>query len=398
MLLKRLLFNLSNSAKILPAFSANRMLSVRVDNATSTGAQRVVFHGPKKLLQTEIAGIPEIGEGEILGKIRAATICGSDLHTIIGRRQEPVPSILGHEGVVEVIGHKCPHSDLNVGDRLTFTVADFCHTCERCESDLPQKCFSLFKYGHADMDSGTGWNGCYATHLVIRKGTHIVKLPDNVPDQIGATLNCALASMTNAVEPLMNLGNLAEKREENKNKTVLVQGAGLLGVYSCALFKEAGYGKIYCYDVHPERLKIAEKFGAVSLNGDKNEEQILKDNSVDTVMEVSGVKKVFPEGMRVIKPGGFYTFVGLVHPNSQLDVTAEQIIRKCLTFRGIHNYGPRHLEQAVEFLSNTVDKYPYDELVSPSFDLDQMNEAVELALSKKYLRVCVEPGGGKVNH
>ena len=54
-------------------------------------------------------------------------------------------SILGHEGVVEVIEHKCPHNDLNVGDRLTFTIADFCHDCERCESDLPQKCFSLFK-------------------------------------------------------------------------------------------------------------------------------------------------------------------------------------------------------------------------------------------------------------
>ena len=73
------------------------------------------------------------------------------------------------------------------------------------------------------MDSGTGWNGCYATHIVIRKGTHTVKLPDNVPDQIGATLNCALASMTNAVEPLMDLGNLEAKQEENKKKTVLVQ-------------------------------------------------------------------------------------------------------------------------------------------------------------------------------
>lgn len=73
------------------------------------------------------------------------------------------------------------------------------------------------------MDNGTGWNGCYATHLVIREGTHIVKLPDNIPDKIGATLNCALASMTNAVEPLMNLGNLAEKWEENQKKTVLVQ-------------------------------------------------------------------------------------------------------------------------------------------------------------------------------
>ena len=52
----------------------------------------------------------------------------------------------------------------------------------------------------------------------------------------------------------------------------------------------------------------------------------------------------------------------------------------------------------MDFLSKTVDKYPYDELVSPSFDLDHVNEAVELALSKKYLRVCVEPEMGKVQN
>ncbi|XP_028410406.1 uncharacterized protein LOC114533030 [Dendronephthya gigantea] len=370
------------------------MLSVLA--ATSTEGQRVIFHGPNTVLETEFAGLPELREGEILGKMKAATICGSDLHTIIGRRTEPVPSILGHEGVVEVVDHKCSHEKVQIGDRLTFTVADSCHSCERCESDLTQKCFSLFKYGHADMSSGTGWNGCYATHIVLRKGTHIVKLPDNVDDKIGATLNCAFASMTNAVEPLMDLHNLEKKREANKKKSVLVQGAGLLGIFSCALFREAGYEKIYCYDVHTERLKMAEKFGAVSLNGANQEEEKLQDNSIDTVMEVSGVKNVFPKGMRVIKPGGFYTFVGLVHPDSKLELTAEQIIRKCLTIRGIHNYGPRHLEQAVDFLSDTVDKYPYDELVSPSFDLDQINEAVKLALSKKYLRVCVEPGVGKL--
>lgn len=88
---QRLLFSLSGSVKILPAFSSNRMLTTLTDNATSTMAQRVLFYGPKKLLEGEIATLPEIGEGEILGKVRAATICGSDLHTIIGRRQEPVP-------------------------------------------------------------------------------------------------------------------------------------------------------------------------------------------------------------------------------------------------------------------------------------------------------------------
>ena len=58
---------------------------------------------------------------------------------------------------------------------------------------------------------------------------------------------------------------------------------------------------------------------------------------------------------------------------------------------GIHNYGPRHLEQAVQFLSDTIDKYPYHELVSQPFDLPELEEAVKLALTKKYLRVCVEP-------
>ena len=92
-LLKRLLFQLSNSAKVLPsAFLPSRMLSANIsDAATSTAAQRVIFHGPKMRLESEFAAIPEIEEGEILGKITAATICGSDLHTIIGRRQEPVP-------------------------------------------------------------------------------------------------------------------------------------------------------------------------------------------------------------------------------------------------------------------------------------------------------------------
>ena len=91
MVLKTLLFNLSSSAKIFPRFSLSRMLSVLSDNATSTTAQRVIFHGPNKVLETEVAQVPEIEEGEILGRIRAATICGSDLHTIIGRRKEPVP-------------------------------------------------------------------------------------------------------------------------------------------------------------------------------------------------------------------------------------------------------------------------------------------------------------------
>ena len=64
-----------------------------MSSASSTGGRRVVFQGPsaERLLETEYAKLPDIEEGEILGKIKAATICGSDLHTILGKRQEPFP-------------------------------------------------------------------------------------------------------------------------------------------------------------------------------------------------------------------------------------------------------------------------------------------------------------------
>ncbi len=121
-LLKRLLFNLSNSAKILPALSTGRLLSVLADNATSTEAQRVVFNGPNELLESEIADVPEIEEGEILGKVRAATICGSDLHTIIGRRQEPVPRYIKIFILCIVLWdvNKRAIAILNQGDLMVF--------------------------------------------------------------------------------------------------------------------------------------------------------------------------------------------------------------------------------------------------------------------------------------
>ena len=73
------------------------------------------------------------------------------------------------------------------------------------------------------MGDGTGWNGCYATHIVIRKGTHVVKLPENIPSNLAAPINCALGTMVNALSSLVNFENIAEQRNANESKSVLVQ-------------------------------------------------------------------------------------------------------------------------------------------------------------------------------
>ena len=94
---------------------------------------------------TESIRIPEIKEGEVLGKILAATICGSDLHTLSGKRQEAFPSVLGHEGVIEIVESRRPFCDLRRGDRASFHIADCCRKCILCLSGVQQKCKQLFK-------------------------------------------------------------------------------------------------------------------------------------------------------------------------------------------------------------------------------------------------------------
>lgn len=84
--------------------------------------------------------------------------------------------------------------------------------------------------------------------------------------------------------------------------------------------------------------------------------------------------------------------VGMVHPCTNLSLTGEHIIRKCLTLKGIHNYHWKHLEQAVEFLHRTIGKYPYDYTLAPKrFSLEQLPNAIDYAKRKEFPRVCIRP-------
>ena len=135
--------------------------------------ERHIFNGHKSSPMFEMEKriqLPELEEGEVLVKVRAATICISDIHTVTGARIEPTPrwndfesskpdpkrtfilnlnskSVLGHEACVEIVDHKRDKSvfTLQKGDRATFSIADSCGECEFCQNDLSQKCVKLFK-------------------------------------------------------------------------------------------------------------------------------------------------------------------------------------------------------------------------------------------------------------
>lgn len=350
-------------------------------------------------------------EGEVLVRLECATICGSDLHTVDGKRIEPTPLVLGHEGVgvVEAMGSDIfsgsrPRKSawkVKEGTRVTFSVADSCGICPECTSHkLPQKCVKLMKYGHAPMHDGTGLNGTYATHILLRRGTHLVPLPNKVSSRAASPLNCALATVCNSLdmERLPRYGN---------NNSAVVQGAGLLGMYAVAwLKKRVGMEHVFCLDTVLERLRVAEGFGAIPIlvknteNGDETVAEVSQrkkmifeicPGGVDVVVEMTGARSVLSEGVSLLRNGGHYAFCGMVHPNSSLkSLTGEQLIRKCLTIRGAHNYAPWHLDEAVRFLDEFYEALPFESVLQPgSFRLDQLNEAFEEAFRGEYCRVVL---------
>ena len=356
-----------------------------------------MFFGPASPLVIQPFEIPRhIEPGAALCTVRMSTICGSDLHTISGRRNEPTPIILGHEIMGDVVSlgeglNQDGFGDgLKMGDRVTWPVLAACGGCFYCTRRLPQKCEHLRKYGHMSCRDWPHLTGGYAEYIYLFPGTQIFRIPDTVSDAVATPANCALSTVINAVETI----------GLDPGETVLIQGAGMLGLNLVALAADAGAGKVIVTDVNPRRLELAAGFGAdtcidVGAMEEKEVVQLLREETggfgVDVAFEVCGDVAAVRLAVEALRIGGRYLIAGLVVPGSHLGIDGNQVVRKCLTLKGIHNYRPDHLGTALHFLERTAGRFPYEGLVGRSFPLAEINDAVAVAASGDCPRVAIRP-------
>uniref|UniRef100_T1IX41 Alcohol dehydrogenase-like N-terminal domain-containing protein n=1 Tax=Strigamia maritima TaxID=126957 RepID=T1IX41_STRMM len=224
---------------------------------------RVVFVGASKKpsFVTETCPLPtiiDLVDGEVLLKIRLATICTADLDTLDGKWTKPIPSVMGHEGVGEVLVSK--RLDLVLGDRVVFSTGSACESCVVCRRNLPVPCATGIQYGHgALLSSPAKLSGTLASHLILRKGTHVIKIPPHVKDTVACTVNCPLSTMVNVVDTaLSRLNGCGEK------KIAVIQGINIFAIYGCLLLKEvAGFNEVYLTDQSMEQQKLATLFGGI---------------------------------------------------------------------------------------------------------------------------------------
>lgn len=314
-----------------------------------------VWTGGSEIDMVELP-MPALGEGEALIRITTATVCGSDRHTISGRRESPHPSVLGHEGVGVVVALgagpaplRTDGAALDVNDRVVWGVTIACGECDRCRAGATAKCRTVRKVGHESFDSGWSLSGTYASHIVLPKGSTITAVPAELSDAAAAPAGCATATVAAAVE---RAGLLSGRR-------VLVIGAGMLGLTAVALTLEAGAAHVTIVDPDLHRRTLATEYGATkSLDITDALPQL------DAIFDFSGHAPSVERAVRSLDVGGTVVLVGSVMPGPALCLDPERIVRDWLTVRGVHNYEPRHLQQAVDFLCRTSPRLPWASLVA----------------------------------
>ncbi|MGC8643241.1 MAG: zinc-binding dehydrogenase [Isosphaeraceae bacterium] len=359
----------------------------------SKSSRALVFHGPALPLELREFPTPVPQGAEVLVEVIACTLCASDLHTIQGRRQEPVPTVLGHEilGRIVAFGPDAPRRDaagrpLERGDRVTWTIVASCGRCFPCQRGLPQKCEHKVKYGHEALAPRRELTGGLAEHCLLAPGSAIFRVPDRLPDEVACPANCATATVAGVIEAV---GELADR-------IVLVSGCGMLGVTAAAWASTWSGCTVIACDLKPDRRGLARSFGAGCVVAPDELEMCVSEltggHGVDVAIELTGLPDAFDNLYPLVRLGGTIVLVGATYPARAVSLVMEDLVRRCLTIRGLHNYAPRHLGAAIDFLDSHVE-FPFASVVAGWHALECVPEAVARALRPDILRLGVRPSG-----
>ncbi len=349
-----------------------------------------VYHGTPGAISLQTIATPRPSTSEILVTVEACTLCGSDLHSFEGRRAVPVPTVLGHEivGRIAEFGPQAPRTDLSgqplaVGDRVVWAVVASCGRCSNCLRDLPQKCEHAVKYGHEAFRPGYELLGGLADHCLLTPGTAIVRAPANVSLNTISPASCATSTIAAAMETAGAV----------KDLVVCITGGGLLGLTAAAMCRMQSAAAVVLCDVNPERRSRAAAFGATHTVPPEQLPDVLRQltggRGADVAIEVSGAPAAFQTLWPLLRIGARFVLVGAVFPATPVSFSMDTLVRRNLSVSGVHNYGPRHLLQAVRFLESAESRFPFASLVSDWFPLSETPAALTAAMNPACIRIGV---------
>ena len=362
-------------------------------------AKAVVLKEFDAPLETQTFPLVTLRAGEVRVRIKAAGVCGSDVHMWRGEDpRTPLPMILGHEGVGEVAeinGRKRGlfGRELKEGDLVLWERGVMCGDCYFCTiKKQPSLCPSRRTYGISfSCAEPPHLLGCYSEYLHLRAGHAMIKVDLGVAPEVLVPATCSGATAAHAVE----LSGL------DPGDFALVIGPGPVGLFALAQLLDAGAGEVWVAGTgaDAERLKMAVEFGAantLNVEGMSPDDirACLMDKTrgvgVNVIMDCTGYAPVVNRWIDLTAPGGTYSIPGIATPQSEISLELfKSIARKNVRLQGVWVSDTSHLWRAANLVASK--RYPFERLITHKFPLEQATEALKVTESKESVKAVLLP-------
>ena len=324
---------------------------------------------------------PAAGDDDVLIRIRACGICGSDVHGFTGKTGRRIPPlIMGHEaaGIVERLGKNV--SDFKKGDRVCFDSTVYCNKCEACRAGLFNRCDERQVLGVSVPAFKR--HGAFAEFVAVPWW-----IVSKIPEQL-SFVNAAL------LEPASIGTHAANRAPISNNDTVVVIGAGTIGLFILQGAKLRGAAKVIAVDINEYRLDLAKKIGADRLinplESDLSEAilQETEGKGANVTLEAVGYAKTFADAVSITRMGGHIVAVGNLEKKAEFDL--QQLVAKEHTFIGSYA-SSGEFRDCIELVASG--KINVEPLISDVLPLEQGPDAFDrlLKAEENLLKIVLEP-------
>jgi len=306
---------------------------------------------------------PEVGHNDLLIKIRKTAICGTDMHIYNwdewSQNTIPVPMVVGHEYVGEVVGMGQEVKGFEIGDRVSGEGHITCGHCRNCRAGRRHLCRNT---------EGVGVNrpGAFAEYLVI-PAFNAFKIPHNISDELASIFD----PFGNAVHTALSFDLVGED--------VLITGAGPIGIMAAAVAKHVGARHVVITDINPYRLALAEKMGATRAVDVSKEDlkDVMNDlgmtEGFDVGLEMSGVPVALRDMLNKMNHGGKVAMLGI--PPSDVAIDWNQVIFKGLVIKGI--YGREMFETWYKMASLLQSGLDLSPIITHTYSVDDFQKGFD---------------------
>ncbi|MEQ4676744.1 L-threonine 3-dehydrogenase [Providencia vermicola] len=310
---------------------------------------------------------PELGHNDVMIKIRKTAICGTDVHIYNwdewSQKTIPVPMVVGHEYIGEIVAIGQEVKGFKIGDRVSGEGHITCGHCRNCRGGRTHLCRNT-------IGVGVNREGCFAEYLVI-PAFNAFKIPDNIPDEIAAIFD----PFGNAVHTALSFDLVGED--------VLVSGAGPIGIMAAAVCRHVGARHVVITDVNDYRLELAKKMGvsrAVNVSRE-NLKDVMNElgmkEGFDVALEVSGAPAAFQTMLDTMNHGGRIALLGI--PPASMATDWSQVIFKGLFIKGI--YGREMFETWYKMATLIQSGLDLSPIITHQFSIDDFQKGFDVMRS-----------------